>query len=152
AFSSFASAVIAGEFAANQTSAKPLLICAQPRLAFARAGQLFSTGAGVASGIHATAIVDPSARIANNVRGAERVVIGEDAEVGEGTQIGAGCVIGAGVRIGRGCRFYPNVTVYPGTRIGDRVIMHAGAVLGSDGFGYVRDEKTGGYEKFPQIG
>ena len=44
------------------------------------------------------------------------------------------------------------MTIYPGTRFGNRVIVHAGAVLGSDGFGYVRDRKTGHYEKFPQIG
>ena len=55
-------------------------------------------------------------------------------------------------RIGRDCSVYPNVTIYPGARIGDRVIVHAGAVLGSDGFGYVRDKTTGRYEKFPQIG
>jgi UDP-3-O-[3-hydroxymyristoyl] glucosamine N-acyltransferase len=152
ASNSLASAIIAGEFAADQTSIKPLLICAQPRLAFARAGQLFSTSVSAPPGIHATAIVHPSARIANNVSVAERVVIGEDADIGEGSQVGAGCVIGGGVGIGSDCRLYPNVTVYPGTRLGDRVIVHAGAVLGSDGFGYVRDEKTGRYEKFPQIG
>src|SRR5438477_9219300 len=60
--------------------------------------------------------------------------------------------MGANVVIGRDCELYPNVTVYSGVRIGDRVVVHAGAVLGSDGFGYVRDEKTGRYEKFPQIG
>src|SRR5438132_438876 len=65
---------------------------------------------------------------------------------------GAGCVMGANVVIGRDCELYPNVTVYSGVRIGDRAVVHAGAVLGSDGFGYVRDEKTGRYEKFPQIG
>ncbi len=68
------------------------------------------------------------------------------------TRIGAGSTIGAGVRIGRECEIYPNVTIYPGTMLGDRVIVHAGAVLGSDGFGYVRDRKTGHYEKFPQVG
>jgi UDP-3-O-[3-hydroxymyristoyl] glucosamine N-acyltransferase len=152
AFSSLASAVIAGEFAAHQTPIKPLLICAQPRLAFARSVQLFASRISSGPGIHATAAVHPSAGIGNNVSIAERVVIGEDADIGEGTEVGAGCVIGAGVRIGRDCRLYPNGTVYPGTRIGDRVIVHAGAVLGSDGFGYVRDQKTGRYEKFPQIG
>ena len=152
AFSSLASAVIAGEFAANQSPIKPLVICAQPRLAFARAGLLFASDNAFGSGIHGTATVHPSAGIGKNVSIAERVVIGEDADIGEGTQVGAGCVIGAGVHIGCDCRLYPNVTVYPGTRIGDRVIVHAGAVLGSDGFGYVRDQKTGRYEKFPQIG
>ena len=60
--------------------------------------------------------------------------------------------IGRGVKIGRECEIYPNVTIYAGTTVGDRVIVHAGAVLGSDGFGYVRDPKSGRYEKFPQVG
>ena len=93
-----------------------------------------------------------SAQLANNVTVEERVVIGEDAHIGESTRIGAGSVIGARVSIGCNCDLYPNVTIYPGVRLGDRVIVHAGAVLGSDGFGYVRDQATGRYEKFPQIG
>ena len=56
------------------------------------------------------------------------------------------------MRIGEGCQIYPRVTIYAGTTLGDRVIVHAGAVLGSDGFGYVRDPESGRYEKFPQIG
>jgi UDP-3-O-[3-hydroxymyristoyl] glucosamine N-acyltransferase len=61
-------------------------------------------------------------------------------------------VIGRGVKLGSECEIYPNVTIYAGTTLGDRVIVHAGAVLGSDGFGYVRDAKGGRYEKFPQVG
>jgi UDP-3-O-[3-hydroxymyristoyl] glucosamine N-acyltransferase len=61
-------------------------------------------------------------------------------------------MIGRGVQIGVDCSIHPNVTIYPGTRIGNRVTVHAGAVLGSDGFGYVRDPESGRYEKFPQIG
>jgi len=80
------------------------------------------------------------------------VVLGQGVQIGDNTRIGAGCLMGANVVIGRDCELYPNVTVYSGVRIGDRVVVHAGAVLGSDGFGYVRDEKTGRYEKFPQIG
>jgi UDP-3-O-[3-hydroxymyristoyl] glucosamine N-acyltransferase len=56
------------------------------------------------------------------------------------------------VVIGKECVINANVTIYSGTTIHDRVIVHAGAVLGSDGFGYVRDKTTGSYEKFPQIG
>jgi UDP-3-O-[3-hydroxymyristoyl] glucosamine N-acyltransferase len=55
------------------------------------------------------------------------------------------------VSIGRDCELYPNVIIYPGARLGNRIIVHAGAVLGSDGFGYVRDA-DGRYEKFPQVG
>jgi UDP-3-O-[3-hydroxymyristoyl] glucosamine N-acyltransferase len=82
----------------------------------------------------------------------ECAVVSEDVMVESNTRIGAGSTVGAGVRIGHDCEIYPNVTIYPGTRLGHRVIVHAGAVLGSDGFGYVRDRKTGHYEKFPQVG
>jgi UDP-3-O-[3-hydroxymyristoyl] glucosamine N-acyltransferase len=96
--------------------------------------------------------VNPSARMAPGVVIRECTVIAEDAEIGESTRIGASCVIGRGVKMGRDCNIYPSVTIYPGTTLGDRVVVHAGAVLGSDGFGYVRDAKSGRYEKFPQVG
>jgi UDP-3-O-[3-hydroxymyristoyl] glucosamine N-acyltransferase len=114
--------------------------------------QLLQDARPSATGIHATAVVSPGARLAGNVTVEARAVVGDGAEVGAGTRIGAGCVIGADVRIGCHCDLYPNVTVYPGARLGDRVIVHAGAVLGSDGFGYVRNDSTGRYEKFPQVG
>ena len=100
---------------------------------------------------HATAVIHSSVMLAA-VSVEERAVIGEHAQFGENTKVGAGCAVGAGVKIGRDCEIYPNVTIYPETTLGDRVIVHAGAVLGSDGFGYVRDRKTGHYEKFPQVG
>ena len=152
ALESKASAVIVGDFAAGKTASKPLLLSPQPRLAFARAAQFLCPRPERKPGVHPTAIVHPSARLADGAIVEERVVIGEDAHIGEDTRIGAGSVIGARVNIGRNCDLYPNVTVYPGVRLGDRVIVHAGAVLGSDGFGYVRDQATGCYEKFPQIG
>src|SRR6202007_339046 len=64
----------------------------------------------------------------------------------------AGAVVGRGVTIGEACHIYPRVVLYPGTTLGDRVIVHAGAVLGADGFGFVRDDKTGAYQQFPQQG
>lgn len=78
--------------------------------------------------------------------------VGDRTAIGHHTWIGAGSVIGESVSIGDGCKIYPGVTIYPGTHIGNRVIVHAGAVLGSDGFGYVRGPEDGRYEKFPQIG
>src|SRR5579863_3524820 len=152
ALESRAAAVIAGDFAAGKTTSKPLLLAKQPRLAFARAAQLIYPKPEPRPGIHPSAIVHPSARTASNVTIEERVVIGEGVTIGEGTRIGAASVIGAKAIIGRNCDLYPNVTIYPGVRLGDRVIVHSGAVLGSDGFGYVRDQATGRYEKFPQIG
>jgi UDP-3-O-[3-hydroxymyristoyl] glucosamine N-acyltransferase len=153
ALNSSAGAVIAGEFAAALKTHKPLLISDQPKLAFARAANLLSDAHQAQDGyVRASATVDASALLERCVTIEERAVIGADAVIGEGTRIGAGCVIGRGVKIGQGCELYPQVTVYPGTSLGDRVIVHAGAVLGSDGFGYVRDRKTGRYEKFPRVG
>jgi UDP-3-O-[3-hydroxymyristoyl] glucosamine N-acyltransferase len=154
ALQSAAGAVIAGEFAAAASANKPLLISDHPKLAFARAARfLRDAGAGAQLGnVHAAAVVSASARLSSGVQVEGCAVIGESAEIGENTRIGAGTVIGRGVKIGRECEIYPNVTIYPATTLGDRVVVHAGAVLGSDGFGYVRDPKNGRYEKFPQGG
>jgi UDP-3-O-[3-hydroxymyristoyl] glucosamine N-acyltransferase len=153
ALRSDAGAVLAGEFAAASTG-KPLIISPHPKLAFARAARLLRevNHDGRDTTVHATAVVHASARLARGAIVEERAVIAADAEIGESTRIGAGCAVGHGVRIGRECEVYPNVTVYAGTAVGDRVIVHAGAVLGSDGFGYVRDPKSGRFEKFPQAG
>ncbi|HWF92739.1 MAG TPA: UDP-3-O-(3-hydroxymyristoyl)glucosamine N-acyltransferase [Terriglobales bacterium] len=152
AFTSSAAAVLAGDFAADKTSPKPLLIAKHPKLAFARAARLLYPRAGEAVGIHKSAIVDPTAILSSGVSIDARAIIGGGVYIGKGTRIAAACVIGAGIVIGQDCEIYPNVTIYPGTTLGNRVIVHAGAVLGSDGFGYVRDKATGHYEKFPQIG
>ncbi len=157
ALESPAAAVIVGEFPKSESSkskvsTKPLLIAKNPRLAFARAARLLYSTSDRQPGAHSSAVVHGSARLGKDVSVAERAVIGEKAEIGDRTWIGAGVVIGAGVSIGGDCEIYPNVTIYPGAQLGDRVIVHAGAVLGADGFGYVRDRATGHYEKFPQVG
>lgn len=79
-------------------------------------------------------------------------VIGERAEIGWGCRVGAGAVIGDCVTLGMGCDVGARVTVYAGTRLGDRVVVQTGAVLGSAGFGYARDAETGRYVLFPQQG
>lgn len=158
ALQSMAGAIIAGEFAAAARSNKPLLISGYPKLTFARAARWLQERSSEktpakenSGGVHATAVVSPSARLGAGVVVEARAVVAERAEIGEATLIGAGAVVGREVKVGSGCRIYPQVTIYPGTTIGDRVIVHAGAVLGSDGFGYVRD-RDGHYEKFPQVG
>lgn len=152
ALQSDAGAVIAGDFAAV-SRAKPLIISNSPKLAFARAAAfLQQSNRERIRGLHPSAVAHPTARLAANITIEEQVVIAENAEIGEGSRVGACSVIGRGVKIGRDCQLYPRVTIYADTTVGDRVIVHAGAVLGSDGFGYVRDRKSGRYEKFPQIG
>jgi UDP-3-O-[3-hydroxymyristoyl] glucosamine N-acyltransferase len=148
-----ATAVIAGEFALQKSkSGKPFLVVAHPRLAFARAAEWLAGDTTAPRGIHTSAIVDPTAHLADGVCVEECAVIRAGVEIGANSRIGAGCVLGPNVQVGSNCRLYSNVTIYPGSTLGNRVIIHAGVVLGSDGFGFVRDPKTGKYEKFPQIG
>ncbi|HEX4487307.1 MAG TPA: UDP-3-O-(3-hydroxymyristoyl)glucosamine N-acyltransferase [Terriglobales bacterium] len=149
ALASAASAVVVGESASG---AKPLLHARQPRLAFALASELLKSAAQHGGGVHPSTLVHPSVRLGKDVSIAERVVLGDGVQVGSKSDIGANCVVGSNVAIGSDCRIYPNVTIYPGVKIGDRVIVHSGVVLGSDGFGYVRDKETGKYHKFPQVG
>lgn len=156
ALKSAAGAVIAGEFAASVSTEKTLLISDHPKLAFARAASLLNgvdrSHRDEPATVHSTAVVDASARLSVGVVVEAQAVIAAEVVIGQGTRIGAGCVISRRVKIGKYCQFYPQVTLYSGTSLGDGVIVHAGAVLGSDGFGYVLDRKTGRYEKFPQAG
>lgn len=151
ALGSPAAAVIAGDFADSATASKPILISPQPRLAFARAARLLREP-GRDRGIHPSAVVPASAKLGKNVAIGARAILGERVTVGDETTIGPGSVIGDGAAVGSHCRLDANVTVYPGTTLGHRVIVKAGAVLGSEGFGYVRDAQTGRYEQFPQVG
>src|SRR5438445_12370311 len=116
------------------------LVRALPRFAFAKSSALLLDLPPIASGIHATAIVAPLARVASGVGIGPYAVIGEDAHVGAGTQIGAHSVIGAGCWVGENCRIHPRVTLYGGARLGNRVEIHSGAVIGADGFGYAVGE------------
>lgn len=152
ALSSPAAAVIAGDFCKDKDLSKPILIANQPRLAFALAAEMFGPADEHHPGIHKTAIVDPGARLGENVAVEPYAVIQDGATIGDGTRIGAGAFLGKRVTIGRQCNIAANVSIYSGVVIGNRVIVHAGATLGSDGFGYVRDAATGRYHKFPQIG
>jgi UDP-3-O-[3-hydroxymyristoyl] glucosamine N-acyltransferase len=102
------------------------------------------------AGIHSTAVVAVDAKLAADCSVGPNVVIEGGVTVGAGTRLGAGVFLGQGVRVGAQCVLHPRVTVYPGAQIGDRVILHAGAVIGSDGFGYVFAE--GRHVKFPQLG
>lgn len=157
ALQSRAGAIIAGEFAASMSGTRPLLVSDHPKLAFARAARLLRDASALDGpprqvSVHSTAVVHSSVVLARGVAVEEHAVVSEQVMIESNTRIGAGSTIGAGARMGHDCEIYPNVTIYPGTILGDRVIVHAGAVLGSDGFGYVRDRKSGHYEKFPQVG
>ena len=122
-----------------------------PKLWFSKAARLLrkpALGVGVAPG----AVVAPDSKLDPAVIVGSCAVIGSHVRIGAGTQIGPGAIIGEGVTIGRDCHIYPRVVIYHGTSIGDNVVVHAGAVLGADGFGYVRDPASGAYTQFPQQG
>ncbi len=101
-------------------------------------------------GAHPSAVVDPSARLAADVTVCAQAVIESGAVVGAGTIIGVGCHVGRGAVIGAGCLLHPHALVREECELGDRVILHCGVVVGSDGFGY--DTKDGRHHKIPQIG
>ena len=152
AMNSHATAVIVKESDAEITTTKPLLINSRPRLAFATAATLLYPAKKYPPSIHPSAIVDRAAKVAPTASVDAFAVIEAHAVIGERCFIAAGCCIGEGVVIGDDCEIYPRVVIYPGTTIGRRVVVHAGAVLGSDGFGFVRDEVYQRYVKFPQVG
>jgi UDP-3-O-[3-hydroxymyristoyl] glucosamine N-acyltransferase len=109
-----------------------VIVVPNPKLAFAVAAERLYEDQRRDTFIHPTAVLET------------------DVVVGKGTRIGPGCAVGAGVKIGNGCVLYPRVTIYPNVDIGNNVIIHAGAVIGADGFGFVSDGKR--YVKFPQVG
>lgn len=101
-------------------------------------------------GVHATAVVDPSAHLDGDVCVEAYAVIGAGARVAAGCWIGPHVVLGAGVQLGADTRLFAHVTVYPGARIGARCALHSGVRIGSDGFGYVFRNNV--HEKIPHVG
>jgi UDP-3-O-[3-hydroxymyristoyl] glucosamine N-acyltransferase len=105
---------------------------------------------GSAPGISPAAFVDPAARIGEGATVGPFAVIEKGATIGKGAVIGAGCYVGEGSAIGDETRLHPNTTVARRCRLGDRVIVHSGTVIGSDGFGYATS--GGEHHKVPQVG
>ena len=103
-----------------------------------------------APGIHPTAIVAASAKIDPTAHLGPNCVIGEGVKIGAHAVLLGGNHISANCEIGAETKLFPNVVLYPRTQIGQRVILHAGVVIGSDGFGYVFDASF--HRKVPQIG
>lgn len=151
ATNSNAGAVLTTRALVALVAGKPLLLARQPKLAFAQVARLLRRQPEC-TGIDPSAIVSPDAAVAPGVSIGAGTVVGPGASIESGCILDAGVVVGEGVRLGSGCHLYPRVVLYPGTQLGDRVIVHAGAVLGADGFGYVRDRTTGEYTQFPQQG
>ncbi|MCL4524149.1 MAG: UDP-3-O-(3-hydroxymyristoyl)glucosamine N-acyltransferase [Acidobacteria bacterium] len=133
-----------------ELAGRTILRTVQPKLAFAKVAAWLLPPQAIAIGIHPSAIIASTARLGDGVAVGPYAVIEDEVEIGDGTQIGAQCFVGRGAHIGERCRLYPRVTLYAGARLGKNVMVHSGAVIGSDGFGYVFGE--GKHWKFPQIG
>jgi UDP-3-O-[3-hydroxymyristoyl] glucosamine N-acyltransferase len=130
---------------------KAIIESPQPRLWFSRAGWALKP-VPLRQGIVPSAVVGRNVQLGEGISIGACAVVEDNASIGAGTRIDAGAVIGEGVRIGKDCHIYSRAVLYPGTTLGDRVVAHAGAVLGADGFGYVRDSTSGAYTQFPQQG
>ena len=102
------------------------------------------------TGIDPSAFISEKATVGENVYIGAFAYIGDNATVGNDTQVYPHTVIGDGVKIGEKSTLYPNVTVYQGCQIGNNVTIHAGSVIGADGFGFAPNQE--GYDKIPQIG
>ncbi len=146
--STAASAVIVAQGIAS--SEKPLLLSNNPKAAFARALQLFHQPRFEAIGISNLAVVGSDCRVCDEVAIHSFARVGDRVEIGRRVTICSGVSVGDDCRIGDDCFLHPNVTLYPGCALGNRVVIHAGAVLGADGFGYVRDGPD--QVKIPQTG
>lgn len=128
----------------------PALVHRNPHAAYAKIAQLFDTTPTLATGIHESAKVDPSAKLGEGVALGPNVVIEAGVTVGDNCIIGANVYIGHGSVLGESCVIYPNVTLYHELTLGSRVTIHSQTVIGAAGFGYANDAGT--WLPIPQTG
>jgi UDP-3-O-[3-hydroxymyristoyl] glucosamine N-acyltransferase len=127
-----------------------VLLMNDPHVGFAKLAALFDETPVPLPGIHPTAVIDPSVKVPASASIGPGVVIEAGVVLGEGVVIGAGSVIGAEARIGAATVLKPRVVLYHRVIIGARCLIHSGAVLGSDGFGFANE--GGRWLKVPQLG
>lgn len=132
------------------TSKKALIRVPSARIAFAKVLPLFFPEPTYAPGVHSTAVVAPTAKVDASAHIGPQCVIGDGASIGPRSVLMAQVFVGPGCVVGEDALLFPHVALYPRTTLGQRVRIHAGTVIGSDGFGYVQD--GGIHRKVPQIG
>ncbi len=146
--SAAAAILVAGPF--SSANGKTLIQVANARVAFAQVLPLFFPEPVFAPGVHPTAVVAASAQVDASAHIGPHCVVGERAKIGPGAVLQAGDFVGDDSVLGEGSRLFPNVTLYARSVLGRRVRIHAGTVVGADGFGYVMDQ--GEHRKVPQVG
>lgn len=145
-----ASAIIVPEDYAGEVR-QNLIYAASPMAAFADAVRLLTPPKPYYQGVHPSAQVAESAQLGENASVGPHVTIGANARIGKNAKIMAGVFIGDNVNIGDDVLLHPNVCILDYCRLGDRVIVNAGAVIGSDGFGFAPD-KHGVFHKILHLG
>jgi UDP-3-O-[3-hydroxymyristoyl] glucosamine N-acyltransferase len=126
------------------------LITSNPRAAYARIATLLHPALPLVAGIHPSAVVAPDARVDPSAQVGALAVIGARTQIGAGALIGPHCVLGSDVSVGAQVRLVARVTLCDGVSVGARSILHPGAVIGSDGFGFAPER--GAWLKVPQVG
>ena len=144
-----AAAVIVGAGARDATKVARV-VTPNPYAYFARVSALFNPSRAVAPGVHPSAQVHPAAKIHPGAEIGACVVIGAAADIAAGVIIGPGTCLGESVRIGRDARLHAAVTIYDRCIVGERTVIHSGAVIGADGFGIAFEDDR--WVKVPQIG
>jgi UDP-3-O-[3-hydroxymyristoyl] glucosamine N-acyltransferase len=142
--------LLSRELAETPGGARARVVVGEPYEAMLRVLPTLYPESSAASGVHPTALLGRGVRLGRDVAIGAYAVLEEGASIGDRTSIGAHCVVGRGVTVGERCDIFPAVTLYGGTRLGARVRVHAGARIGSDGFGYVFHE--GAHRKIPHVG
>jgi UDP-3-O-[3-hydroxymyristoyl] glucosamine N-acyltransferase len=122
-----------------------------PYLAYTRALRLFHPEPVFEPFIHPTAVIDESAQVARDAFIGAHAVVGRNVLIGAGVRIHPNATIYENVRIGAGSVIHSNVSVREGSQLGERVVVHNNSVIGSDGFGYAKDEESR-WLKIPQTG
>lgn len=145
--------LVAPAFAAAEGGPETRIIVADPHAALLVVLPVLYPQSVWEPGVHPTAAIGRGATWQEPIEIGAHAVLGRAVQLGRNVRIGAGCVLGDGVAVGDETQLFPGVTIYAGTALGRRVIVHAGAVLGSDGFGYIPGKGGGeAHRKIPHVG
>ncbi len=142
--------VLHPEMAAQAPAGVAVIATPQPYLGFARVAALFHPPPPPVPGLHPTAVVAPDAEIGAGCEIGPYAVIGAGARIGPGTVVGPHAVVGPGVVLGAGCRLHAHASISH-CLAGDRVVLHPGARVGNEGFGFATTER-GEHVTMPQLG
>jgi UDP-3-O-[3-hydroxymyristoyl] glucosamine N-acyltransferase len=129
-----------------------LVVVDDPYMAFAKVLTHWTAKPRPVTGVHARAVVDPSATLGADVNVGPNAYVGPGAVLGDRVDVLPGAYVGAQVELGDESWIGPNVSIYDECRIGARCRLHAGAVIGADGFGFAPNLQTGLHVKIPQVG